>query len=148
VKERPIIMPAELPQNRAERLQRVAAFLARLPADKPWELVVRPWKKPRTGRQNNATWGVAYGVLSDFTGHTEVELHDIMCRLFFGEVSYECMGKRMTKPRRTTTTNERGERDVISREDMARFYDLIVRTAAEQGCYIPDPDPLLRVRAA
>jgi hypothetical protein len=58
------------------------------------------------------------------------------------------MGVRQTKPRRTTTTNEAGERDVLSRDDMSRFYNFIVQTAAEQGCYIEDPNPMLRTRAA
>jgi hypothetical protein len=148
VKERPIILPTEAPERRAERIQRVAAFLSRLDGGKPWELLVRPWKKERTMRQNNAMFGVAYRTLSDFTGHTEPELHDVMLRLYFGEVHYELMGVRKTKPRRTTTTNEAGERDVLSRDDMSRFYNFIVQTAAEAGCYIDDPNPQLRTRAA
>ena len=148
MKEQTIIIPVESPERHAERLQRIAVYFARLDPTKPWQLIVGPWKKQRTLRQNNAMFGVAYRQLSDFTGHTEPELHDIMCRLFFGEVTEEIIGVRKTKPLRTTTTNEDGERDVISREDMSRFYDLIVRTAAEQGCFIEDPNPLLRTRAA
>jgi len=148
MKERPIIMPAELPQNRAERLQRVAAFLARLPADKPWELVVRPWKKKRSGRQNNAMWGPIYGPLSAFTGHTEPELHDVMLKLFFGEVEKEVLGVIQRVPRRTTTTNERGEREELSRDKMAEFISFILQKAADLGCYIEDPNPMLRTRAA
>ena len=75
MKERPIIMPVESPERRAERIQRIAAFLGKLDGAKPWELILRPFKRSRTGRQNNALWGVAYKQLSDFTGFTEVELH-------------------------------------------------------------------------
>lgn len=148
MKERPIVMPVESPERRGERIQRIAAFLSRLDGSKPWELLVRPWKKERTLRQNNALFGVAYKTLSDFTGYTEPQLHDVMLKLYFGEVHEEILGIRETRPRRTTTTNEDGERDVLNREEMSKFYNFIVQTAAEQGCYIEDPNPLLRTRAA
>lgn len=148
MKEQTIIMPVESPERHAERLQRIAAYFARLDPTKPWQAVVGPWKKERTQRQNNAMFGVAYKALSDFTGHTEPELHDIICRLYFGEVHEEVLGVRQTRPRRTTTKNEAGERDVLSRDEMSKFYNFIVQTAAEQGCYIEDPNPMLRTRAA
>jgi hypothetical protein len=147
-RERPITMPAEPPERRAERVQRIAAFLARLDASKPWDLLVRPWKKERTPRQNNALFGVAYKTLSDFTGFTEVELHDVLLRGYFGEVHYELMGVRRVKPKRTTTTNEEGERDVLSRAEMSAYYAFIEQKAAEIGCYIESPNPQLRTRAA
>lgn len=148
MKERPIVMPVESPERRGERIQRIAAFLSRLDGSKPWELLVRPWKKERTLRQNNAMFGVAYKTLSDFTGHTEPELHEVMCKLYFGEVEHEVLGVKEMKPRRTTTKNEAGERDVLNREEMSKFYNFIVQTAAEAGCYIEDPNPMLRTRAA
>jgi hypothetical protein len=148
MKPRPIIMPVESPERRAQRAQGIVAFLLRLDPNRPWELLVQPFKKERTQRQNNAMFGVAYRTLSDFTGFTEPELHDLMCKAYFGEVEYELMGVAGTKPRRTTTKNEEGERDVLSREDMSRFYNFIVQKAAEIGCYIEDPNPMLRTRAA
>jgi len=148
MRERPIMMPVESPQRRAERIERIAAFLGRLDGTKPWELLVRPWKKPRTPRQNNAMFGVAYKTLSDFTGYSEPELHDVMLTLYFGKVEYEVLGVQKKKPRRTTTTNERGERDVLSREKFAEFYAFIEMKAAELGCYIESPNPRLRTRAA
>lgn len=141
-------MPAEPPERRAERVRRVTDFLFRLPADKPWQLTVEPFTKERTGRQNNAMWGPIYGPLSAFTGHTEPELHDVMLKLFFGEVEREVLGVRQRVPRRTTTTNERGEREPLSREKMAEFISFILQKAAEYGCYIEDPNPILRTRAA
>lgn len=148
MKPRPIIMPAESPEERAKRIQRIAAFLLRLPADKAWELLPRPFKRTRTERQNNAMWGVAYKTLSDYTGYSEPEIHELMCRGHFGEVEDEALGMKRIRPRRTTTTNERGERDVLSRAAMSEFYAFVVQKAAEIGCYIEDPDPQLRTRAA
>lgn len=148
MKDQTIIMPVESPERHAQRLQCVAAYLSRLDASKPWQMIVGPWKKERTQRQNNAMFGVAYKTLGDFMGHTEVELHDVMLRLYFGEIHYEVMGARKIKPKRTTTTNEDGARAVLSRDDMSRFYNFIVQKAAEIGCYIEDPNPQLRTRAA
>lgn len=141
-------MPVETPEKRAERIQRIAAFLTRLPVDKAWELIPRPFRRKKTERQNNAMWGVAYKTLSDFTGHTEPELHEILLKLYFGEVEYELLGVKDTKPRRTTTTNEHGERDELSREKMAEFFSFIQMKAAEIGCFVDDPNPALRTRAA
>lgn len=148
MKEQTIIIPVESPERHAERLSRLAAYFARLDPSKPWQAVVGPWKKQRTLRQNNAMFGVAYKTLGDFVGETETEMHDIMLRLYFGEVHSEVLGVRKVKPRRTTTKNEKGERDVLSRDDMSRYYNFIVQKAAEIGCYIEDPNPLLRTRAA
>lgn len=148
MKEQTIIVPVESPERHAERLQRIAAYLARLDASKPWQMIVGPWKKERTARQNNAMFGVAYRTLSDHTGYTDQELHTLMCRAFFGEVKGTEFGLQFIRPRRTTTTNEAGERDVLSRDEMSRFYNFIVQKAAEAGCYIDDPNPALRTRAA
>jgi hypothetical protein len=148
VKARPIIMPVESPEQRAERAQRIATYLARLDATRPWQLLVEPWKGERTARQNNAMWGPIYGPFCAFTGYTEPELHDTLLRLYFGEVEYEVLGVRKTKPKRTTTTNEAGERDVLSREKMAEFIEFVFQKAAEMGLYIEAPNPMLRTRAA
>lgn len=147
-RERPIIMPVESPEKRAERIERIKAFLLRLPCDKAWEVLPRPFKRLRTARQNNAMWGPIYGPFCAFTGYTEPELHDTMLKLYFGEVEYEVLGVWKKKPRRTTTTNEDGERDVLSRDKMAEFIAFVMQKAAEMGCYIEDPNPMLRVRAA
>lgn len=146
--ETKIILPVESQERRAERIQRIAAFLGKLPVDKPWQCMVGPFKKQRSDRQNNAMWGPAYKTLSDFTGHTEPELHDIICKLYFGEIEHTVLGVKSTKPRRTTTKNERGERDVLNTEKMAAFFAFIQMKAAEVGCYIEDPNPQLRTRAA
>ena len=65
----------------------------------------------------------------------------------FCEVEIEVMGKIYTRPRRTTTTNENGERDVISKKLFAEYYDFIQIVAAEKlGCHVPDPDPNWRAK--
>lgn len=109
---------------------------------------MRPPKTDRSERQNNALWGVAYPPLVDHTGHTAPELHDHFLRAWFGEVEYEVLGKKRLRPRRTTTTDESGKRDLLGTDEFASFYAFLQQQGSEMGVYIPDPNPMLRVRAA
>lgn len=120
----------------------VHAFIDRLPETKSWRIEIKEDRKERTDPQNHALFGVAYPALEAATGYTKDELHEAFCRRFFGTVEREVMGQIVTKPYRTTTTNERGERDVIPAHDFARFYDTVQQVGAEAGIDVPDPDPL------
>lgn len=129
--------------NRMHVLRNAHAFLDRLPPDKSWALEIRQYSKPRSVQQNRAMFGLAYDILADFCGYDSAQekemLHAHMCAEFFGFREMPIIGRVAI---RTTTTNEAGERDVISRQVMADFYAFIQRQAAQIGCYIPDPDPL------
>lgn len=128
--------------ERAQVLANAHAFLDRLPLNKGWKVEIREARKARSNDQNAALWGVAYPVLAEATGYTPDELHDAFCRRFFGTVEREVMGQIVTRPRRTTTTNEAGERDVMPAADFARFYDQVQQVGAEIGIDVPSPDPL------
>lgn len=123
--------------------QRAHDFIDRLPADKSWVITVEPYVKKRSLDQNAATFGLAYKVIMEATGlegdAERKQLHRDFCGDFFGWVDGP-MGQR--RPARTTTTNERGERDVIDATTMARMYDFIQRKAAEYGIDVPSPDPM------
>lgn len=125
------------------------AFIDRLPASKSWRIEIKELRKERSLDQNAAVFGVAYAAImaaSGLEGDKEREqLHRDFCGDFWGWTTGP-MGHR--RPVRTTTRNERGERDVIDTETMARFYDFIQRTAAEYGIDVPDPDPLWAGRVA
>ena len=122
------------------------AFVDRLPETKSWRVEVKEYRKDRTDAQNAALFGVAYPAFRD-TGYTPDELHDAFCRRFFGTVEREVMGESVSAPRRTTTRNERGERDVISRQDFSDFYRMVQQVGAEAGVDVPDPDPMHGVMA-
>lgn len=128
--------------ERAQVLANLIAFAQRLPLGKSWRVEIKEARKERSGEQNAALWGVAYPALSDATGYTPDELHEAFCRRFFGTVEHEVMGQVMTRPRRTTTTNEAGERDVIGAGDFAKFYDMVQMVGAGAGVDVPSPDPL------
>jgi hypothetical protein len=121
--------------------QRAHDFIDRLPLDKSWVVTVKPFTKSRTHPQNAALFGVAYPALTEATGYTPDELHDAFCRRFFGTFEVEVMGQLVTRPVRTTTTNEQGDRDVMSALDFAKFYELVQQVGAEAGCDVPAPIP-------
>ncbi len=119
--------------------QRAHDFIDRLPADKSWVVTVKALTKSRTQPQCAALFGVAYPALTEATGYTPDELHDAFCRRFFGTLKIVVMGEQMSRACRTTTTNECGERDVMSAADFARFYDMVQQVGAEAGCDVPSP---------
>lgn len=117
------------------------AFIDRLPENKSWRIEVKEARKERTPPQNSALWGVAYPALTESTGYTAEELHNEFCGRFFGWDVVEIFGEKRRRPRRTTTTDEHGGRDVIPTRDFAAFYDLVQRIGAEAGIDVPNPDP-------
>lgn len=127
--------------RRDRTLENLAGFIRRLPADKAWTVTVAPFSKERTSPQNKALFGVAYPPLVEATGHTVEELHTVMCERYFGIVEYEVLGQRVTRPYRTTTTDENGKRSVMDRIEFSAFYALVQRVGAGIGVYIPDPEP-------
>ena len=122
-------------------------FLAKLPADKPWQVEIDPFKESRSGRQNRALFGLAYVELREQMGVEKNDLHEYMCGEFFGWTTYEIFGQTKRKPVRTTTTDETGKHSVLPKAEFAQFYEFIQQRAAENGFYVSDPDPLWRMAA-
>jgi hypothetical protein len=131
---------------RASVLANAHQFLDRLPATKSWRLEIKEARKERTDLQNDALFGVAYLVLMQQTGYTKDEMHEAFCKRFFGTVEREVFGSVSTRPYRTTTTNERGERDVMEAVDFGYFYDMVQQVGAEAGVFVPDPDPMFKIK--
>ena len=134
------ILPATDRQRIADNLH---AFVMQALPGKSLRVEVGEYRKRRSSEQNGATFGLAYKIIMEATGLSgdaeKKQLHRDFCGDFFGWVDTG-MGRR--KPVRTTTTDERGERDVVNTQTMAQMYDFIQRKAAEFGIYVPDPDPL------
>lgn len=138
MKEQTFILRA----NAVRDLTRVVAVLSAAPKDKDIKVTVAEAKKDRSDPQNNALHGVAYKALSEFTGYTGPELHDVFLRAYFGEVEREIMGQIIKRPRRTTTTDENGKRNKLSTVEFNAFYAFVQQKGAEIGCWVPDPDPM------
>lgn len=145
------VLPANRPEDRARIAGNFARFVDALPVDKAWTVKVEPFRKPRTDPQNAALWGVAYPPLMDHIGlrgeREREELHELLCGEFFGWVRYQILGKVKQRPRRTTTRDEHGRREVVPWDVFCEFYAFIQQRGAEVGVFIPDPDPCMRAAA-
>ena len=124
------------------------ARLQALPLEASWEVTVQRYVRERTDRQRRSMFGVAYKALMEFSGlrgsREKEQLHWWMCGEYYGW-RQSVIGNRV--PARTTTTNERGERDVISTVDQLDFYAFLQQQGAKVGCEVPDPDPFWREKA-
>lgn len=105
------------------------------------EVTVDTVRQERSTRQNKALFGHAYKVICDETGADKDDLHRDFCIKHFGLKEQQVLCFEQRRPRRTTTHDENGKRDVISVEEFSCFYAMVERLAAEFGVYILAPDP-------
>jgi len=109
-----------------------------------FEVVIRAHKKNRSLAQNKSLFGVAYPPLMDHMGmrgeNDRKDLHAYFCGEYFGWVDSAILGKRKQRPRRTTTRNEEGKRDLLDTVAMADFYSFVQQRGAEHGVDVPDPE--------
>ena len=134
--------------TRTKVLLELSLFLDKLDPNRPWQVLVRQWKKSRTDDQNAALFGLAYKIICDETGCDKDELHEEMCKRFFGTIEVEVLGQIKTRPLRTTTRDAAGKRDILPWDEFSNFYTKVESEAAAFGIRIPPPDPLWKHRAA
>jgi hypothetical protein len=116
-------------------LANAIAFLGRLPTDKAWSVEVKPHSERRSDQQNRYLWGVCYPALAAHTGHDPEDLHEFLLGEHFGWESYEVMTMHRKRPQRRSSK--------MSRAEFAEYVEFVQRKAANIGCYIPDPDPMM-----
>lgn len=96
---------------------------------------VRPYKRSRSLGLNSYHWAAVIDPIAGFIGDSPEETHRDLCGAYWGWVETPLGGR---KPRRTTTTNEAGERDVLDWEKMTNFIHFCKVKAAEIGCPLPE----------
>lgn len=143
----PFVLWANHPDREQVRAN-LSAFIDRLPATKSWRIEISEERPKRTDKQRRSLFGPAYKAIMEATGlrgsRDKDKLHSDLCGEYFG---WHNAG--ITKvPVRTTTTNERGERDEISTMQALDMYAFVQQFAAEFGIFVPDPDPFWREKAA
>lgn len=137
--EQTIFLPKQGRELSAARVQRFA--LEFLPGHDV-EVLFRKRKRERTPPQCRYLNGVAYKLLSQHTGYERDEISEYLCGSYFGWVEKKLPGGRTRQvPRRTTTTDENGKRDVLGRVPFADYVAYVQRVGAKAGVFIPDPDP-------
>lgn len=137
--------------NRSRALGLAQAALASLDELVAWRVVIEPVKSTRTLSQNAYLWGVCYPMMSERSGYEIAELHEYLLGEFFGWVNKRVPKKPSNPkgtesvPRRTTTTDEKGKRAVLTQQQFADYVSFIQRFAAEKLCLvIPDPAQVKR----
>jgi hypothetical protein len=132
------------------RLENVKKFLCALPLiangkTKRWKITIAEYREDRSLEQNAALWAVAYPPLMEHMGLSgekeKEELHEYFCGEYFGWIEYRIFNKKKMRPKRTTTTDEFGKKDILPKPEFCLFYSFIQRRAATHGVYIEDPDP-------
>lgn len=128
--------------NREARIASVERFLRQAMPGKKLLVEVKAYRPERSPAQNNSLFGVAYPPLMEFMGlagdEEKQELHRDFCGEFFGWVASPLGNGR--KPKRTTTRDEYGNRDVLDTSRMQEFYEFVQRKGSEIGCYVPSPN--------
>ena len=91
------------------------------------EVIVRKWKKRRTGNQNRYYWGVVIPILCESLGYSSEEMHEAL--------KWKFLRNRMHKelPTVKSTAN-------LSTIEFNNYIDEIVRWASEERIHIPEPE--------
>jgi hypothetical protein len=115
-----------------------AQFIALLlDAPLPLEIKIKPYKKARSLSFNSFYWVSVVTPLADHCGESPKETHRLLCGEYFGWVMKEFNGRSRETPRRTTTENEDGERDVLPWDQMSNFVEHSRSIAGMMGVVIP-----------
>lgn len=141
-----------LPRGERKRAIELALrILEALPLERAWKIRCQVLRNERSDSQNSYLWGCPYQMICEHVGKEKFEkeeLHEWFCGQYFG-----WKDKRVPKtprnpegyisvPRRTTTRNEDGKREVLPWNEFSDFWAAIQRFAADKmGLIIPDPDP-------
>jgi hypothetical protein len=117
--------------------QRARAIEALMEMPLPVEVEWGPYKKPRSVPFNRYYFVSVVTPLANHCGESPKETHRLLCGEYFGWVMKEFNGRMRETPRRTTTENEDGERDVLPWDEMSNFVEHSRSIAGMMGVAIP-----------
>ncbi len=107
-----------------QRRTNAIEFIKNLDLKNRVEVLVNVAKKKRSNPQNNTMW-MWYPYLSEYTGYTEEELHEIFKAEFLGYDIFYYMGMPFIKPKSTTKLTTKGMAGFLNRIDfIARFLEV------------------------
>ena len=125
---------AEVMDNGELRISDAVSWRARLAhhrGKRVW-LIVQREKHARSLRANAYYWGVVLAVLSEWSGHTPEELHEAMKVRF--------LQRREVVLPTGEVLDAAGSTAGLDSLAFSEYVDSVQRFAAEQGCYVPEPD--------
>ena len=116
------------------------AFVAKQPL--PLDVECKPYKRSRSNEQNALLWAM-YAPIAEAMGFDRADLHEWFCGRMWGWKDQKVPRTPrnpeglVSMPVRTTTRNEEGKRNVIDAKTFAEFVDMVDRTAAQAGVFVP-----------
>lgn len=126
--------------HRAQVVANAQAFIAGLDPGKAWAIEVKSHRKARSCEANAYHWGVVLPTLVRELGNSTDDWHEYMCGEYFGWRQLELGGRQISRPVRTTTTDQDGRRDVLDTRAFWLFVDFCMLRAGAAGVYIPQPN--------
>lgn len=130
------IQPIILPKGGAEVTKaRLIAMIQSLDPAKAWEVTIQLFHRKRSDQQNRYLWGVAYATLAKCTGQPAEDWHEYMLGEHFGWEEASFFGRKKIRPR--------GRSSKLSTVEFAEYVAFIQQRAAENGVWIPDPEPMV-----
>lgn len=96
--------------------------------DCPAVIKIERLKIGRSLRANAYYWGVVLATISEDTGHTQEELHDVFKKMFLPKKFIRINGKEIQLDGTTTA---------LSREEFGQYIDRIIAEAGGMGIAIP-----------
>jgi hypothetical protein len=126
--------------NRPRVLYNAVDFITALDQAKSWRVEVKQYRRPRTCAANAYHFGVVLPTIVRELGHTQDDWHEMFCGEFFGWRHVEIGARQISRPIRTTTTDETGRRDVLDTSRFWTFVEFAIRQAGAAGVYIPGPN--------
>ncbi len=94
------------------------------------EIVVKPWRKTRSGQQNKYLWGVVYKIIAEYTGEDIMDIHNN-----FKYKLLKSTGKSGKLHSCKSTTK-------LSTADFTDYIEKIKVWASGFGLNIPSPDDI------
>ena len=144
--DRSFILPRLL--SRENVINRLLDVVMNLPLEKAWRVSIEEAKRERSHPANAYYWSCVVTAISEATGYEVDEVHEYLCGTRWGwkdkkvpKTPRNPLGLESV-PIRTTTTNERGQRSVLSISEFIEFTEFARRFAFRKlNLVIPDPDP-------
>lgn len=132
-------MKIATPEQRA----RWIAFVQAQPL--PLEVSCAPWKATRSNEQNALLFGVMYPPIAEAMGYPvdgDNGIHAFMCGTHFGWVDRKVPKSPRNPegvasfPFRSTTRDQNGKRNVLTKAEFSKFLATVERIAAQAGVYV------------
>jgi hypothetical protein len=120
-------------KNDSERRENCLQFINVLDPNKMWGVEIKLYRKKRSNDQNAYIHAVPLKVIAEHVGETVEEMKEYLCGEFTGWVEYEVMGRKKTRPVKTTSQ--------MDTKEMTDFIEYMQWFGSfKLNLYIPSPN--------